>query len=163
MKSILCVFLSLLCVLLCGCSANKKYADDLGCAELYGRFADELDDGNRYLEFNSIHRDTYFPNKEAYDDCYLVYSADVNDINEIGIFHADGEYVADIFESCRAYVEDMRQNSRAFISSYAPDQLPRLDAARVERFGNYVAYLILPEGLIEEVIDEIEDILSEKS
>lgn len=161
MKRFFCVFISLLFILsLCGCSAKKEYADDVSCSTLYEEISEELDDGNQYLEFNSIHMETYFPNTDEYDDCYTVYSADVNDINEIGIFHSDGEYVAGIFESCQTYIQDMRENSRAFISSYAPDQLPRLDAARVERFGNYVVYLILPEELSEEVIDKIEDILS---
>lgn len=160
MKKLLCIFLCLIC--LTACSRNKSYANDIGCSQLYDGIADELDDGNQYFEFDSTHTQTYFPDTREYDDCYLVYSADVNDINEIGIFHAaDEAYVAGILESCEAYIEDMQENSRAFISSYAPEELPKLDGAKVQRFGNYVVYLILPEHLSEEVLDDIEEMLTE--
>ena len=144
------------------CSKRTEYADDVECSQIFDGIADELDDEDQYLEFNSAHLETYFPDTNEYDDHYAVYSADVNDINEIGIFHAaDEAYVAGILESCEGYIEDMRENSRAFISSYAPDQLPKLDAAKVRRLGNYVVYLILPEHLSEEVFEKIEDMLRE--
>ena len=108
-----------------------------------------------------MQRAFYFEDSHEADDCRMVYSLDTNDINEIGIFHAPNKTEAqDIAEDCREYVEDMRQNSRAFIASYAPSELSKLDGAQVRIYGNYVIYTILPTELIESVFHEVERVLT---
>ena len=161
MKKILTVGALLICAaLLFGC-ARREYADNVSCAELVDTMLSVLDDGEEYSDFDSVQRAFYFEDSHEADDCRMVYSLDTNDINEIGIFHAPNKAEAqDIAEDCREYVEDMRQNSRAFIASYAPSELSKLDGAQVRIYGNYVIYTILPTELIESVFHEVERVLT---
>lgn len=159
MKNFLCVIFTLVCAVLPSCS-RSEYTDTVKCADLGKQMTDTLEDGQEYLEFDSTHRDFYFEDSDEYDDCYLMYSSDTNDINEIGVFHASSdERAEDMLEDCRDYIEDMKENSRAFIASYAPEQLPKLDSATVRRFGNYVIYTVLPEDKAEAVFQRIEESL----
>ena len=164
MKRIFCTLLALILLLaISSCSPKKSYNNGIGCAQLYDGIADGIGENNQYLEFDSLHTEMYFPNTEEYDDCHTVYSSNVNDINEIGIFHAPDEPSARALQqSCEAYISDMQENSRAFISSYAPEELPKLDGAQVHRFGNYVVYLILPDTVADEVLEKIEGMLLER-
>lgn len=159
MKRFFCIILLTVCLILPSCS-RSDYVDEANCADLGGQMTDSLDDGQEYLEFDSNHREFYFDDTEEYDDCYLVYSSDTNDINEIGVFHApNGDEAKELFETCRDYIEDMQENSRSFIASYAPEELPKLDNAEVRRFGNYVIYTILPEDKAEAVFEKVEESL----
>ncbi len=151
------LLLLLLCcaTLFCSC-ARSEYTDEKTCEDVGKSMTDSLEDTQEYYEFDKNHIGLFFDDTEEYDDYYAVYSADTNDINEVGVFHApDAESADDLAESCREYIEDMRQNSRAFIASYAPEELPKLDSAEVRRFGNYVIYTILPEDKAEAVYEHV--------
>lgn len=145
--------------LFCGCS-RAQFADDIPCDNIVDTMLSTLDDGEEYKEFDSAQRTFYFEDSDEADDYCLVYSLDTNDINEIGIFHAsDSDSAKDIAEDCREYVEDMQQNSRAFIASYAPEELTKLDGAQVRVYGNYVIYAILPPTQAEAAFDAAEKVL----
>ena len=62
-------------------------------------------------------------------------------------------------EACRDYIDDMQEDSRAFIASYAPNELPKLDSAQVRRFGNYVIYTILPDDSAKTVFENVKEAL----
>ncbi len=149
------------CVCLCLVScAREKYADDKPCANVSAAATKELNDGLEYTEFDASHREFYFKDSTLYDDCSLVYSTDTNDINEIGVFHAVNEKAAKYLEAeCLDYIDELREDERAFIASYAPEELPKLDGAKVYRFGNYVVYTVLPTDKTYDVLDQIEKIL----
>ncbi len=147
--------LCLLALMLVSCS-KKDIADDKKCSELGSGLTQTLADNQEYHKFDDAHISASFPNKDSYNDRYVIYSADTNDINEIGVFHADSdEHARELLDDCKKYVEDMQNNSRAFIASYAPDELPKLDAARVERVGNYIIYTVLPDDKADEVIERL--------
>ncbi len=153
MKKLLILFLSL--ILLVGCS-KKQYADDRKCADIGKCIPEVLADSQEYHEFDTTHMNANFQDNDHYDDRYVIYSADTNDINEIGIFHADSEEHADaLVKDCKRYIDDMQQNSRAFIGSYAPEQLPKLDDAKVQRVGNYIIYTVLDESKADALIERI--------
>ena len=159
MKKFICMIL-LICLSLCACS-RSDYSDDFSCTELSEHIRDTLGDGQEYTEFDSTHREFYFEDSDDYDDCSLIYSTDTNDINEIGVFHAQSADAADdIAENCREYIDDMKENSRAFISSYAPAELPKLDNAEVRRFGNYVVYTILPPDRSTPIFHTLKELLT---
>ena len=148
-------------VFLFGCS-KMEYSDDKSCRELGEGIEALLDDSQEYSEFDGAHVDIYFDDSAEYDDLFAVYSTDNNDINEFGVFHAPNANVADdLLESCREYVEDMREGSRAFIASYAPGELPKLDGAEVRRFGNYVVYTVLSDSDAQAVFDYVKAELEE--
>jgi len=147
------------CACLASC-ARTKYTDVTPCKDVSALAAQELGDGLEYTEFDASHREFYFTDSELYDDCSLIYSTDTNNINEIGVFHATDEKAAKHLEAkCLDYIEEMREGERAFIASYAPEELPKLDGAKVHRFGNYVVYTVLPKDRSYDVIDKIENSL----
>ena len=157
MKKFIAVIL-LLCTLttVISCSKNQ-YVDDRSCKDVGNALVESLDDGLEYTDFDSKHISAYFDDTEEYDDHFAVYSTDTNDINELGIFHAPNKNMADeLYESCCDYIEDIQEESRAFIASYAPDELPKLDNATVKRFDNYVVYTVLPDDKAEAVYERLE-------
>ena len=142
------------------CACAKSYADGRSCSIMSKSLTEALDDGQEYTEFESTHREYYFDDTEHYDDCSLLYSRDTKDICEIGIFHAPDENSAkELVEDCREYLDEMRTSSRAFVESYAPQELSKLDHAQVRRFGNYVAYAILPVEKTEDFFGSLEKML----
>ncbi len=156
MKKIITVLFCLL--ILCGCS-KKELMDGVSCDELGEGISESLSDGQEYMSFEDAQRDLYF-DKASYDDFYHVYSVDTNNINEIGVFHAkDAKSAKVLTENCQSYIDDMRDGSRAFIASYAPEELPKLDGARVKCIGNYVIYTVLPEDSARGVLDDIQSML----
>ncbi len=147
------------CAALFSCS-RTEYTDSKSCESICKRATDTLGDGFEYAEFGETHVSYYFDDSDLYDDLCLIYSTDTNDINEIGVFHAtDSSDAKKLEELCVDYIEEMREGERAFIASYAPDELPKLDGAKVTRFGNYVIYTILPTSKADAVLDGIADML----
>ena len=160
MKKAVCILLTVLALTsLCSCS-RAEIKDDVRCADIGSRIRDVLADGIDYLEFGDTHKSFYFEDTDDYDDCYIVYSSDVNDINEFGIFHSpNADRAEDVYGDCIEYVEGLQKDSRDFIASYAPEELPKLDGAQVRRLGNYVIYTILPTDKSDAVFQEIENTL----
>ena len=141
-------------------SCAADYADDIACSDIGRSLADGLRDGQEYTEFESTHKEFYFDDTEHYDDCSLLYSRDVNDVSEIGVFHApDAGNAGELVKDCQEYLDDLRTSTRAFVESYAPEELPKLDNAEVRRFGNYVAYAVLPTDKAEDFFDNLEKLL----
>ena len=140
------------------CSSHS-YADDVASSDISAAITKAIDDGQEYVQFADSHIKHNFGDQE-FEECTLVYSAKAENISEIGVFHTKDKDSADaLVELCRAYIEDMQQNSRAFIASYAPEELPSLDAAQVRRFGNYVVYTVLPEAHSDAAFDKVKEIL----
>lgn len=154
-----CIFIC--ATLLTSCS-SKEYRKDIGCLELCDLAIESFSDKKGYSEYSANFIEYEFgENAQNADDSAILYSEKVEDINEIGIFFADDEDdVRDIAKDCRKYLEDMKENKRAFISSYAPTELPKLDSAGVKICGNYVIYCILDKDTADIVYDEIEKRLS---
>ena len=158
MKSIFCIILCLICLSSC---QRKAYTDTAECKSLGDGIISAIDDGQEYLDHDGTHTKLYFEDIEEYDDCRIMYSADTNDINEIGIFHApSAKMAAELEESCREYISDVKEDSRSFIASYAPEELTKLDGAQVRRFGSYVVYTVLPSDKAESVFSHLEHTLA---
>lgn len=159
MKSLFCVLLLASAIFLSSC-ANKDYADDVKCANIIASVEEILPDTQEYEVFGEEHIKYNFERTETKDDACILYSADSTDINEIGIFHAASEsFVAELAEEVENYLQDMRTDQRAFIQSYAPNEISKLDGSRVYVFGNYVVYTILPPHERNDAIEEIEHLL----
>ncbi len=149
MKKIAAICL-LLPMILISCRKGPKYKNDVPCDELTAPFVS--------AEFHSSYKEDkikfFFENTSLATDHSLIYSTEPTDIDEFGVLRADTPSDAkELGNIVNRYIEDMQKNDRAFIASYAPEELPKLDGARVRVFGNYVAYAILSE-------DEQEDFLS---
>lgn len=159
MKRMIALLILVPCLCLVSC-AKAQYTNDVSCTDLCNKASEMLSDGLEYTEYDASHRKFYFDDTEDYDDCCLIYSTDTANINEIGVFHAPNEDAArDVEEDCFEYIEQMREGERAFIASYAPGELPKLDGATVSRFGRYVVYIIVPTDKRTSVLGAIEDML----
>ncbi len=159
MKNFSAIAISLfLFVFLTSC-AKVGFTDSAECERLGELIVSAVNDGQEYILHDDAHLSLFFD--DEYDDCFVAYSANTSDISEFGIFHSPNEKAADeLYDEVRDYVSDMQEEERAFISSYAPDELSKLDAARVKRFGNYVVYTVLPKDTANEVFGEVEKYLS---
>ena len=150
------------CALLFGSCAKKEYSTDYSCRELCEVAIKAIDDGQEYVEYGETYLKYEFDGEvmDAEDYC-LIYSVKVEDVNEMGVFLAEDEDAArDIAEACLEYVEELREDKRAFISSYAPAELPKLDEARVMVYGRYVVYAVLDKDSSERAYESIETVIS---
>ena len=158
------VFLALILtfsLLICGCS-EEKYRDDVDCKSLVLSVTAEMPSELDFRELDESFREFYFEGADGFDDCYIAYSADSEDIGEIGVFHAVSDEAAEKIEGvCYEYINDLSQNSRAFIASYAPEELTKLDGAEVRRYGRYVVYAVLNTADAERAFEIIKNTLSE--
>lgn len=142
-----------------GCSANE-YKDDVSCKMLADAAVEDLPAELDFRELDESFRDFYFGELDGFDDCYIAYSADSEDISEFGVFHANSDESADKIEAaCLEYLADLGQNSRAFIASYAPGELTKLDASEVRRYGRYVVYTVLDDEDAERIFEIMKNLL----
>ena len=96
-----------------------------------------------YSDYSADYLEYLLTDVSYCDDHSIIYSNEANDIDELGILHAESEEDAKIlFDMLQSYVNNTKTEQRAFIASYAPSELPKLDSARVERIGNYLLYSI---------------------
>ena len=113
-----------------------------------------------YSEYDDDFVEFFFGELSASRDHTILYSKQQNDINEVGIFHAANEEEAlEIYEKATEYISELQETQRAFIASYAASELPKLDSATVERYGNYVIYAILPADDREALFSHVESTL----
>ena len=149
-------------LLLSSCN-TKKYSDDVGCYELCERALISIDEREEFSDYGKEYIKYFFEDSELHDDFRIVYSTETDDIDELGIFHAPSADAAkEISDTVKNYISEMQNTQRAFIGSYAPEELPKLDRAEVRVFGNYVVYAIMEEDEKSDVFSEIEENLTSK-
>lgn len=150
----LCAFV--FAFILVSCSKSNDYRDDLPCSEIARAVCDEADVDGGYSAYEKEHIAFLFENTNLYNDCCVMYSTEVTDINEIGVFHCENKDNAkSLAETVSEYLTDMQTEQKAFIESYAPRELPKLKSAEVREYGNYVIYLIMNDEDKEDAIEEI--------
>ncbi len=152
------IFLLVIVTLLSSCAKKEKeYADDVPCAEIADTVEEQLPVDFGYETFGGEHLRYYFEDTKRHDDACLRYTVRSEDIGEFGIFHTpDEESRKEIKELCEDYLETLREEKTAFIESYAPEEVPKLEHAEVRSFGNYVAYAILSDNDRELFFETVE-------
>ena len=141
--------------LLCGCGGRAQYRTDVPAHDVMEEILDELPgDGADYRYTSddfvsaSSFGEGYRELLNASSDWAVAVSrnADTN-VSEIGVFRiredADAEGVLSMVTS---YVEAQKLRLPPLLEMYNPDELPRVENARVEQFGRYVVYTILSES-----------------
>ena len=159
MKKIL-IFVFILSFLLTSCSSSDVYYDNVPTLSVCQEICDEAYTDGGYSLYDAEHIAFLFGENARYKDCTVMYSTEVTDINEVGVFHCEDTDSANaLAEILLEYISDMQTEQRAFIESYAPRQVPKLQNAEVRQYGNYVIYLVLSEDDKADAIEEIEEIL----
>ena len=148
----------ILTIILASCSKSNDYRDDIPCSDLARAICDEAEVGGGYSAYEKDHIAFLFDNTTLANDSSIMYSTEVTDINEIGVFHCENKDNAkSLAETVSKYVTDMQTEQKAFIESYAPREVPKLNGAEVREYGNYVIYLIMNDEDKEDAIEEIEE------
>ena len=140
------------------CQKRQEFSDDISASELMDTVIEQVPVNFGYETYGDDHLRYYFEDTKLHDDVCLRYSALSEDINEIGIFHTatrhDQEEIQDLAED---YLEDLLEEQSAFIASYAPEELPKLDNTKVKQFGHYVIYVISSSDRVDAAITTIEE------
>ena len=145
------------------CAKKDSYADDVPCAELADAVEDQIPVDFGYETLGGDHLRYYFSDTKRHDDVCLRYSVRSENINEFGIFHTpDEESRQEIQRLTETYLEQLRDDQSAFIASYAPEELPKLERAELRTFGNYTVYGILDDGDRELLFETVERKLTQR-
>lgn len=159
-KFSLLFFCLLFSFLFVSCSKEVAYRDDVPCSDISRELCDEADVPGGYSAYDNDHVAFLFDNTELYDDCSILYSTEVTDINEIGVFHCkNNDEIKALAETVSKYISDMQTEQKAFIESYAPREVPKLENAEVRQYGNYVIYLIISADDKEDATEKIGELL----
>lgn len=126
------------------CSGKENYREGIPCRDLTEKFIASQLSAPDYSYYDREELSFFLDIPEYVTDLSAIYSTDVNDINEIGVFHCSDKKSAEKFlDTLISYLEEQQKGQKAFIESYAPREVPKLDGAEVRRYGNYVVYTIL--------------------
>lgn len=162
MKKLLLITALLLCVCLYACSKVAEYRGDLDTEDILKGAPHTVRSADDYAEYDEDLVEFLFGEMPASRDHTLLYSTEQSDIDEFGIFRAESEAEAlEIYEKTAEYISELQSTQRAFIASYAPSELPKLDSAEVRRYGNYVVYAILSSDDKDALFSHVESALRE--
>ena len=153
------VFLLIAVMFIFSACGNKSYRDDVSCETLINAILS--DNEKDFSEYDSDFTRYVTDDEELYSDCKIIYSTEVNDIDEIGVFKSENQFLAnELKDELLDYIEEMRETQTAFIKSYAPEELQKLNGARVVSFENYVIYIISDTDSMNKTISAIENALA---
>ncbi len=155
------LFVIAIAILTSSCGSKNAYRSDVACSEITdviekemaaeGGYARYGDNELKYLLGDDVSLST---------DHSVMYSLLSENIDEFGIFKAENEKDArKLADECEDHLEEKYEDENAFISSYAPEELPKLKNAEVKIFGNYVTFAILDESDRAAFFDKIEQTL----
>lgn len=162
MKKLFILAALLFCICLYACSKAAEYRDDLDTDDILKGAPHTVRSADDYDEYDDDFVVFFFGDIPADCDHTVIYSRDQNDINEVGIFHAESDTDAiEIYEKVTEYISEIQKTQRAFIASYAPSEIAKLDRAEVRKYGNYVVYAILSEGDSKVLFEHVEGTLKE--
>ncbi len=151
------IFLLLIILILPSC-AKREYTDDVGCYDLCEAVIADEGDTDEYESYGTDYLEYFFENTSLPNDFRIIYSRESDDIDELGVFHTENEDAAkEMSVLAENYLSEFQKDQRSFISSYAPEELPKLDNAEVKVFGNYVVYAIMDEDDKKDAFSIIEE------
>jgi hypothetical protein len=172
MKKMIVMFIGicLLALLLCGCDGGRRYRTDLTSWDVMEEILDEMPhDGAEYRlvgdDFISASSfgEGYRELLSSSLDWSVVVSrnADTN-VSEIGVFRVREDIdMEGVLATVSSYVDAQKLRLPPLLEMYNPDELPRVENARVERFGQYVVYTILNENELSAVRQGVVDALTD--
>ena len=125
---------------------KRVYLDTVGCERLSQAALTALPQTQDFEEYGELQRSLILSDTCKNAQCRLFYSLPSKNIDELGILHGSSDEEArEIYWRAEAYLTDLQENQSAFIASYAPEELPKLEHAEARRMGRYVIYAILSE------------------
>ncbi len=138
--------------------SSSSYLDTFSTTEIYDRVDDSFTTvgGTRTLDDDVI---LEFTDKDLpyLIDYTVVKAKNAKNINEIGIFKVQDGKAKDLKNIIQKYVEDKQQLYRSM--DYFPEEVEKIDFAKVSVMGNYVVYSFLNEKDTEAFYSAIEELI----
>ena len=158
MKRFYVFALAALCLCLAACSGGKEeYKDDISASELASA-VDAVIDSSDMIAME----DSYLQNAMQLEPAdFAEYVVKINskgvNIDEYGIFAApDTDSVQQVQDAAEGYLQ-LRKDT--WMPEYMPEELPKLENARVKTCGRYVMYAILSDDAADAAFSAFEDAL----
>ena len=144
------------------CKKDVEYKDNIPCSDIITEAKKAVPTDSGYEAMGQGRVEYVFGSFE-YDDCSLLISVATENIDEIGIFHTTSEKKAEeLCAEVEKYLDELLEEKGAFIASYAPFELEKLENAQVKVYGNYVAYAILSRDGRDLFFSDIFSLLSSR-
>lgn len=160
MKRFLILLLCLILLVTLSACSKKHYNDNLSADALAESALQKMgaDDGDYIIaEENTLNSYFDHPNDA---DFTIRLSANRNNINEFGIFHATDENPSELARMLGSYLMQIWEENSEWYGSYIPEELPKLRDAEVRIIGNYAVYAILSEPERARFFQSIEEALT---
>ncbi len=140
-------------------ASGNNYTDTYSSPEIYENVKDSFvtEGGTKVLDDDVI---LEFTDKDIdYLVDYIVIKANnAKNINEIGIFKLKDGKAAEFKKIVTQYLEGIQQKYRAM--DYFPEEVEKIDCAKVEVYGNYVIYSFLNENDTEAFYRAVENLIT---
>ena len=134
---------------------NDMYRNDYDSLTLYNIVSNSFyTEGGVNVMDNDVLLEFIDIKPEYLIDYTVVKAKDAKNINEIGIFRVNSDGVNEIKDMVNNYVANLMQSYRAM--DYFPEEIEKIDCAKVKVFGNYVIYSFLNEKDSESFYNSIE-------
>lgn len=139
-------------------SQAGSYSDDYSSKALFENAKNSFttDGGTKTLDDDVILEFTD-KNLDYLIDYTVVKANNAKNINEIGIFKVTSGNANDLKKLVTKYLEDKQQSYRAM--DYFPEEVEKIDCAKVVVYGNYVIYSFLNENDTEAFYTAIQNLI----
>lgn len=123
---------------------SPAYKDTYSSSEIYEQVKNSFstEGGTRILDDDVILEFTD-KNLDYLVDYIVVKANNAKNINEVGIFKVKNGKSAELKKIITKYLEDKQQSYRAM--DYFPEEVEKIDCAKVVVLGNYIIYSFLNE------------------
>ena len=154
------VLIAIVVVALLLLGTSSKYTEKYSSSELYDLVKNsfETDGGTKILDSDVILEFTE-TDLDYLVDYTVVKANNAKNINEIGIFKVKNGKASELKKIVTDYLEDKQQIYRAM--DYFPEEVEKIDCAKVTVYGNYVIYSFLNEADTSAFYSAIENLIKE--
>ncbi len=155
------LFFILCTALIFSSCAQKGYSEVYSCSELTKALESEILSEETYGAYSHEDVKYMFDDDTLFDSYSIIYSSSSEDIGEVGILHAPtSESAEELLDEANEYLSSLNEEKRAFLKSYLPYELEKLDYAEAKRYGNYVVFVVQDQDTRNAVFAKLEALLS---
>ena len=156
-KTLLTVISLILLLSLVACSGGE-FTDSKSAAEIATAISSAIttDGGTKTLDSDAI---LEISDEEIsyLKDFVMIKAKNAKNINEYGIFRVENGKAEEMKALVSTYVENLQKTYRAM--DYFPEEVEKIDFAKVSVMGNYVVYSFLNEKDTEAFYSAIEELI----
>ncbi len=142
------ITLSLSCI---ACKSKNSYRDDLTSADVIQQIETALAGGDGYIPVSdgfispSSWGEEYTSLLDAVSDWEIRISENKDaNVDEFGVFHVKNpDQVSEVKSIVDSYIATQQLRLPSILDMYNPDEIPKVENAKVLVCGNYVLYTIL--------------------